>query len=47
MTEPYELDLVILVPGKDERQTLEGLLKERWYDFNVKQIKFDLFLFGD
>jgi len=40
MRPQYELDLVMLVPGKDERETLDGLLSRRYASLRIRQVQY-------
>ncbi len=42
MSQEYTLDLVILVPGKDEEKTIEGLLTDRQESLGIREIKFKI-----
>ena len=42
MTGDPPLDLVILVPGKDDRETLDGLLKSRRESLGIRPVKYEL-----
>jgi hypothetical protein len=42
MTDDYLLDLVALVPGKDEEETLDELFKERSADLGIHGIKYKI-----
>jgi len=40
----YNLDLVVMVPGKDEEKTVEALLTARQGSLGIKEIKFKIFV---
>jgi len=42
MSEDYTLHLVVLVPGKDERETLEGLLTSRRQSLGIRPLQYRL-----
>lgn len=42
MSNGFSLDLIVLVPGKDERETLDGLLSTRINSLGIRRISFQL-----
>jgi hypothetical protein len=42
MSHNYDLDLVVLVPGKDEKETINGLLSKRERSLNIRRIAFKI-----
>lgn len=42
MTVGGQLDLVVLVPGKDERETLDGLLSSRQQSLGIATIRYEI-----
>lgn len=42
MSRGFALDLIILVPGKDEKETIDGLLSKRNESLGISKIKFEI-----
>ena len=43
MTPVRELDLVLLVPGKDERETLDAILSRRHLSLGIRRVRYEIF----
>lgn len=42
MSEKHVLDLVVLVPGKDDRETLDGLLSKRCASLGIRPLRYEI-----
>lgn len=42
MNRAHRSDLVVLAPGKDERETFDALLSSRWKSLGIRQIRYQI-----